>query len=140
MNNQSKHPCPNTLGDIRLNIDGVEAKRTRRTNNVYVQAAPHRYLLIGCPKKFVSRLCGCYEGAVDSVFTQLHTSGFNFEFKALYESISQVVADLWQRKGKICGCFKNNTSIVLLQCRNKVSFQRKGPSVLLKFLLNLLKA
>ena len=30
-----------------------------------------------------------------------------------------MVADLWQRKGKICGCFKNNTSsVVLQQCQN----------------------
>ena len=50
-----------------------------------------------------------------------------------------MVAGLWQRKGKVSGCFKNNTSIVLQQCQNKVNFQRKGSSVVVKLLLNLLK-
>ena len=44
----------------------------------------------GCPIKVVPRLCGCREGAVDSIifdFTQLHRSSFNLEFKTLHESI-----------------------------------------------------
>ena len=88
------------------------------------------------------RLCGCCGGAVDSiisVFTQLHRSSFNLEFETSYESMRQVVADLWQRKGKISGCFKNSTFVVLEQCRNKVSSQRKGSSVVLKVFVNLLK-
>ena len=43
-----------------------------------------------CPKKIVPRLCGCCEGAVDSVislFIQLHRSSFNLEFETLFESI-----------------------------------------------------
>ena len=55
----------------------------------------------GCPKKLVSRLCDCCGGAVDSSissFKQLHRSMFNFDFETLYESIWQVVADLWERK------------------------------------------
>ena len=28
-------------------------------------------------------------------------TGFNVEFETLFESIGQVIADLWQRKGKI---------------------------------------
>ena len=48
-----------------------------------------------------------------------------------------MVADLWQRNGKISGCFKNSASIVLQQQQNKISFQRKGSGVVLKFLLNL---
>ena len=51
--------------------------------------------------------------SIISVFTQLHKSGFNVELKTLYESIIPVFADLWQRKGKISGCFKNSTSIFL---------------------------
>ena len=50
-----------------------------------------------------------------------------------------MVADLWQRKSKIRGCLKNSTSIVLQECRNKVSFQRKSSSVVLKYFLNLSK-
>ena len=38
-----------------------------------------------------------------------------------------------REKGKISGCFKSNISIVLQKCRNKVSFQRKGSSVVLNF-------
>ena len=44
----------------------------------------------GCPEIIVARLCGYCGGAVDSiisVFTQLHRSGFNFEFETLNESI-----------------------------------------------------
>ena len=40
-----------------------------------------------------------------------------------------MVADLWQRKGKIIGCFKNSTSIVLQQCQNTVNFHRNGSNV-----------
>ena len=32
--------------------------------------------------------------------------GVNFQFETLFESIWQVVADLWQRKVKIRGHFK----------------------------------
>ena len=42
------------------------------------------------------------------------------------------------RNGKISGCFKNSTSIVLQLCQNRISFQRKGSSDVLEFLLNLL--
>ena len=35
-----------------------------------------------------------------------------------------MVADLRQRKGKISGCFKNSTSIVLQQCQNKGHWHR----------------
>ena len=54
-------------------------------------------------------LCGCCGGAVDPVisdFTSFHRPGFNLEFKTCFQSIGQVVADLWQRKGRISGCFK----------------------------------
>ena len=54
-----------------------------------------------------------------SNFTQLHGSGFKLEFETLFESIWQVVADLWQRRGKIKWCFKNDNSIVLQQCQIK---------------------
>ena len=77
----------------------------------------------GCPKKIVPHLCGHCRGAVYSiisVFTQLHRSSFNLEFGTLYESIWQVVADLWQRKCKISGCFENSTSIVLQQSQNSL--------------------
>ena len=46
---------------------------------------------------------------------------------------------LWQRKDKIRGCFKNSTSSGLQRCQNKICFQRKGSSVVLEFLLYLLK-
>ena len=69
----------------------------------------------GCPKIIVRHLCGYYGGAVDSitsVFIQLHRSRFNLDFETLFEAIRHVLADLWQGKGKISGCFKNSTSIV----------------------------
>ena len=47
-------------------------------------------LFTGCPKKTVSRLSSCCGGAVDSiisVYTQLHRSGFNYEFETFFESI-----------------------------------------------------
>ena len=44
-----------------------------------------------------------------------------------------MVADLWQRKGKISGSFKYSASVVLQQSQTEVSFQRKASSVLLKF-------
>ena len=65
-------------------------------------------------KKIVPRLCGCYGEAIDSLisaFTQLHRSGVIFKFETMYEPVQQVVADLWQRKGQISGCFKNTTFI-----------------------------
>ena len=46
--------------------------------------------LLMVSQKIVSRLCGCCEGAVDSIisdFTQLHRSGLNLEFENLLESI-----------------------------------------------------
>ena len=36
-------------------------------------------------------------------------------------------------KGKISGCFKKSAPIVLQQCQNKVSFQRKSSGIVLKF-------
>ena len=39
-------------------------------------------------------------------------------------------------KGKISGCFKNITCIVLLQCQNKVSSQRKVLASYSRFLAN----
>ena len=50
-----------------------------------------------------------------------------------------MAADLWWRKGKIGGCFKNSTSAVLKQCQNEVTFQRKCSGIVLKFSLNSLK-
>ena len=92
--------------------------------------------------KILPRLCGCCGGAVDSIimaFAQLHRLGFSLEFEALYEPIQQVAANLWQRIGKISGRFKNSTFIVVQQCQNKVSFQRKGTIIVSKFSLHLLK-
>ena len=34
-----------------------------------------------------------------------------------------MIADLWQRKGKIGGCFKNSTSVVFQQSQNEVSLR-----------------
>ena len=53
-------------------------------------------------------------------------------------------SDMWfliycREKGKISGCFRNRTSIVLQQCQNQVSFQRNGSAVGLKFLLNFVR-
>ena len=51
-----------------------------------------------------------------------------------------MVADLWQRKGKINGCFKNFTSVGLRQFQNKVRFQRKDSGgIVLKFSPHFLK-
>ena len=55
-----------------------------------------------CPKIIVPRLYGYCGGAVDStssIFTHLHSIG-QACFETLYESIWQVVANLWQRKAK----------------------------------------
>ena len=93
-------------------------------------------------QKLVPHLCGYCGGAVDSiisVFTQLYRSRFSLEFETLFEPISHVVVDLWQRKGKISSCFKNSTSIVLQQCQNKVSFQGKVSGIVLKFSPHFLK-
>ena len=75
-----------------------------------------------CPKQIVPCLCCCCGEAVDSIIfavAQLHRSDFNLEFETLHESTRHVVADLWKREGKISGCLKNSTSIVLQQCQNK---------------------
>ena len=72
-------------------------------------------------------LCGCCGGAVDliiPVFT-LHRSDFSLGFETLYDIIGRMVADLWQRKGKISGCFKSSTPIVPKQCQNELSFQSR---------------
>ena len=79
------------------------------------------YFYTGCPKKIVLRLCGYCGGAVDpiiSVFSQSHKSSFNLELETLFESIWHMVADLWQRRSKINGCFQNSTAVVLQQCQN----------------------
>ena len=81
-----------------------------------------------CPKIIVPRLCAYCGGAVDSLIsisTQLHWSGFNLDIEILFESIRHVVADVRQRKGKINGCFKNSTLIVLHQCQNEISLKER---------------
>ena len=78
-------------------------------------------------QKIVPCLCGCCGGAADSiisVFTQLHRSRFNLEFEILFESILHVVVDLWQRKGKISGCFK--TALLLFSSNVKIKYFFKG--------------
>ena len=81
------------------------------------------------PKKIVPCLYGYCGGAVDSIisiFTQLHRSGFNLEFEALFEPLCQVVSDLSQRTCKINGCFKA-TALALLSSNVKISkFSKKG--------------
>ena len=55
-------------------------------------------------KKILPRLCGFCGGVVDSiilVLRQLHRLGFNLKFETLYESMWQMVADLWEIKDKI---------------------------------------
>ena len=37
-----------------------------------------------------------------------------------------MVADSWLRKGKTSCCFKNSTSVVLQQCKNKVVFKERA--------------
>ena len=67
-----------------------------------------RILHICIVDALVNVASGC-RGAVDSiiwVFMQSHRSVFNLEFETQFESIRQVVADLWQRKDKISSCFK----------------------------------
>ena len=65
---------------------------------------------------------------VVSVFT------FKLEFEALFESILQVVADLWQRKGKINSSFKTmSPSVALHQYQISVNFQRKSSNVVCNF-------
>ena len=63
-----------------------------------------------CPQlhapKSATGCCGGAVGLIVSAFTHLYRSGFNFEFETLLESITEVVADLWERKGKVSGCFK----------------------------------
>ena len=67
------------------------------------------------PKIVVPFLCDNYGGTVDSIIstsTLLHKSVFNLEFETLFVSSWHMVADLWERKGKISGCFKNSTSLL----------------------------
>ena len=40
-----------------------------------------------------------------------------------------ILKNMLQRTVKVSGCFKNSTSIVFQQSQNKVSFQRKGSSI-----------
>ena len=51
-----------------------------------------------------------------------------------------MVADLWQRKGKVSSCFKNSTSLALLLCQNKANFQRSGSGLVLVLLLIISKS
>ena len=87
----------------------------------------------GCPKKIVPLLCDHCQGTVGSIisiFTQLHRPGFSLELELLIYG---------REKAKlVVFCFKNS-SIVLQQCQNKVSFQGKGSDIVLKFSLHLLK-
>ena len=50
-----------------------------------------------------------------------------------------MVADLWQRKGKISTFFEDITSVVLQQCQNKERFQRKDSGIVVKFSLHFFK-
>ena len=50
-----------------------------------------------------------------------------------------MVADFWERKGKISDCFKVSTTTVLLHCQSEVSFQRKGSGIESKFSHQFLK-
>ena len=50
-----------------------------------------------------------------------------------------VAADLRHRNGEISGCFQNSTSLVLQQCQNKVSFERKDSGIASEFSLNFQK-
>ena len=95
-------------------------------------SAFYRFLLLLPSRLFIDQerdlqqvQCGYCAGAEDSVisvFTQLHRSCFNLEFETLLESNWHMVADLWQGKVKISGCFKNSTSIVLQQCQNTTQY------------------
>ena len=38
--------------------------------------------------------------SIASAFTKLHKTGINLQFETSLESISKVLADLWQRKTK----------------------------------------
>ena len=89
---------------LRMLLFGRSA---RALKTLAMESSLYLYICKGCPKKIVPRLCSCCGGAVDSiisVFTQLHRTGSNLEFEILLESITHVVAELWQRKGKISGC------------------------------------
>ena len=85
----------------------------------------------GVPEKDMPRLHCQAVYQFTLAFAQLHKSGFTLEFKTMHESIWHVIADLWRGKGKICGCFKNGTSVVLQQCQNQVSFQSNGSDVVI---------
>ena len=74
-------------------------------------------------EKIVARLCRCCEGSLFSivlVFTQLHRLGFDLEFEAF---------DLWQRQGKMKGCFKKITSVDLQKCQSFSAFLKMVNSV-----------
>ena len=79
--------------------------------------------------------CGCCGGAVILIvtgFILLHRRGFNSQFETMFQSVWQVIADLWQREDKINGCFKNSTSLVFQQCQNQMLFERKDSTVVFK--------
>ena len=94
-----------------------------------------------CPKIIVPRLCCYCGGAVDLIISILHSCiGQALTlFETLFESMWLVVADSWQRKGKISGGFKKNTSFVFQQCENRISFLTNDSGILLKFLPHFLK-
>ena len=95
-----------------------------------------------CPKIIVFRVSYYYGGAVDSmisIFKQLQRPGVDLEFATLFESIWNVVADLWHRKSKMSCRFITSASIVLQQCQNKGNFQWKDSGIVSKFPPHLLK-
>ena len=49
-------------------------------------------------------------------FTKLHSSCFNLEFENRWGKSDTWLLIYGRKKGKISGCFKNSTSVVLQQC------------------------
>ena len=71
-------------------------------------------------------LHGCCGGAldsIDSIFTQLHRSGFNLESETWYKFICQVIADLWKANEVVA----SKTAFVLFSNNvKKIRFPKKG--------------
>ena len=85
-------------------------------------------------QNIVPNLCGCCGGALSFVIpysAKLHRIGFVLEFVTLFESISQLVVNLWQMKGKNVVASKRHC------IQNQVVFETKGSGVVFKFSLYL---
>ena len=87
------------------------------------------------PKKVVYCLGGCCEGLVASIFvifTRLRRLGLSVDFETLFESIWQVVADLWRMKRQMGDSFSICIVLMPKSMSNQAMLIRMDYSVIFK--------